>query len=107
METPRPSAASIRYKGRREMRNLAMSAVSALEQGGLRDLLDDLQHRVFDRDTEELCDTERLTDGLVRFSYKPMVELLLREIAGVMRSRDLSRDEQRSRISWALDVAGF
>jgi hypothetical protein len=107
METPRPSAASVRYKGRREMRNLAMSAVSALEQGGLRDLLDDLQHRVFDRDSEQLCDTERVDEGIVLFTYKPMVELLLREITDVMRSRDLSRDEQRTRVTWALDVAGF
>lgn len=84
-----------------------MSAVSALEQGGLRDLLDDLQHRVFDRDSEHLCDTERVDEGIVLFTYKPMVELLLREITDVMRSRDLSRDEQRTRVTWALDVAGF
>jgi hypothetical protein len=89
------------------MKNLAMSAVSALDQGGLRDVLTNLQQRVFDRSTEELCETERLGEGLWQFRYKPMVELLLREIVDVMKNRDLNRDDQRTRITWALEAAGF
>jgi hypothetical protein len=107
MESRRPSTASARYEGRREMKNLALAAAAALEHANLRDLLDTLHKRVFHRSADELCETEVVGEARWMFRYKPMVELLLREIIDVTRRAELSPEEQRRRIGWALDVAGF
>jgi hypothetical protein len=107
METKRPSTVSARYEGRREMKNLALAAVSALDQSRLEDVLGVLHTRVFDRETDELCDMVEAGPGRWHCSYKPMVELLLREIVAVLKDRELSRDEQRVRICWAIDASGY
>jgi hypothetical protein len=107
MDTRDPSMPTVRYQGRRQMHALAHAAVSALEQAGMKDTLHALQVRVFDHSHDELCDTEAAGDGVYRCSYKPMVELLLLEIVDVMRHRHLPAEGQRSRIMWALTMAGF
>jgi len=107
MESKRPSTTSAQYEGRREMKNLALAAVSALDQNRLEDVLAVLQARVFDRESDQLCDMVEAGPGKWYCSYKPMVELLLREIVDVLKDRGLSRDEQRVRICWAIDASGF
>lgn len=89
------------------MHNLAMAAVSGLEQAGLADALAELNARVFERRSEDLCDEVMLGPGLRKCSYKPMVELLLVEVAAVMKLKDVSREEQRTRVRWAMEMAGF
>jgi hypothetical protein len=89
------------------MKNLALAAAAALDQTNLRDLLDTLHQRVFHRSADELCESEAVGEARWVFRYKPMVELLLREIIEVTRRGDLSPDERRRRIGWVLDVAGF
>lgn len=89
------------------MHNLAMAAVSGLEQAGLADALAELNTRVFERRSDDLCDEVVIGPGLRRCSYKPMVELLLLEVAAVMKLKDVSREEQRTRVRWAMEMAGF
>jgi hypothetical protein len=103
----RDSKPTARYQGRREMHSLAHAAVTALEQGGLKDTLHALQVRLFDRGTDELCDTEPAGEGLFQCSYKPMVELLLLDVVAVMKHRHLGAEDRRARIMWALSMAGF
>jgi hypothetical protein len=107
MDARDQSMPAARYQGRREMHNLAHAAVSALEQAGMKDTLHALQTRLFDRNNDELCDIQAITSGVFRCRYKPMVELLLLEVVAVMKHRDLGAEDQRSRILWALTMAGF
>jgi hypothetical protein len=107
MDARDQSMPTARYQGRREMHNLAHAAVSALEQAGMKDALHTLQARLFDRSNDELCDIEAVGNGVFRCSYKPMVELLLLEVVAVMKHRHLAAENQRSRILWALTMAGF
>jgi hypothetical protein len=89
------------------MHNIAMAAVTALEQAGLADVLAELNTHVFERRSDDLCDEVVVGPGLRKCSYKPMVELLLREVAAVMKTKEISRDEQRTRVRWAIEMAGF
>jgi hypothetical protein len=96
-----------RYLGRREMQHLAESAVRALERSGHRDTLEALRARLFSRPPEELTNIEPLGDGVFHCHYKPMAELVLREVLEVTRNRRVAKEDQRARIMWALTMGGF
>jgi hypothetical protein len=45
--------------------------------------------------------------GPAKWNFKPMVELMLREILHVATVRGLSIEIRRARVRWALEASGF
>jgi len=96
----------IRIRGRREMRDLAMSAFAALERGGLTHLLDPLNRRLFCRPPSDLMDVQRVGD-VYEWRFKPMIELLLRHIAHSAADERRSVLRRETEILWAVDMIGL
>jgi hypothetical protein len=98
--------AGLPSSGRPETQDLALAAIEALERGGLRDEIRLLQERVLSRPASELMERIEDDERGERWTFLPMVELLLREVRAVaLQTR--SRDERRHDIVWLLDTAGF
>jgi hypothetical protein len=91
---------------RRQMTELAVGTISALQDGGFVDEIDLLCERVFRLAPDRLFDTELTRGTAWTLSYKPMVELLLIHVRDVART-DTPRDERREEIRWAMETAGF
>ena len=91
---------------RRQMTELAVGAISALQDGGFVDEIDLLCERVFRLSPERLFDSEPARGNAWSLSYKPLVELLLVHVRETARL-DISPDRRREEIRWALDAAGF
>jgi hypothetical protein len=96
-----------RIRGKREMKELALAAVTALVDADLSDLIDELQTRVFSKGAALLFDTTQVGEHEWHWSYKPMVELLLLDIHETVATTHLTASERRDRIRWALEIAGF
>lgn len=96
-----------RIHGRREMKDLAMSTIAALDDADLDEEIEALHDRVFSLDVDELFDTRQLPDDAWQCSFKPMVELALLEIKSLARSPALPAEERRRQIRWVLDATGF
>jgi hypothetical protein len=91
---------------RRQMTELAVRTIAALQDAGLVDEIDLLCEQVFRMPPDRLFDTE-MTDGTAwTLSYKPMVELLLVHVRETARS-DLTLSDRREEILWAVAAAGF
>ena len=96
-----------RIRGKREMKELALAAVTALVDADLVDQVDALQDRLFSRGAGLLFDTTQVGVDEWLWSFKPMVELLLEEVRQAAGVASLTLDERRDRIRWALEMAGF
>jgi hypothetical protein len=92
--------------GGAQMRQLALTALAALERADLADATRVLHERVFSRRAEALleCYEEKQTP---RWRFKPMAELLLLEVTHLADAPNLSPEERRQRIDWTLVMAGF
>lgn len=88
------------------MTELAVGAISALQDGGFVDEIDLLCERVFRLSPDRLFDTEPGQDDAWTLSYKPMVELALLHIRDIARSECSYQDKQDG-IRWVLVAAGF
>ena len=93
-------------RGAAEMRELALSALAALERADLGDVARALHDRVFGRDINTLLEQYE-ENRVVRWRFKPMAELLLRELKELAGSQTLPPAERRRRIAWTFDMAGF
>ena len=93
-------------KGSPEMRELALSALAALERAKLPDAARSVHERVFCRRPEALLDAYE-ENGVRRWRFKPMAELLLRELKHIASARHLPLDQRRRRIDWVMEIAGF
>lgn len=91
---------------RRLMTELAVGAISALQDGGFVDEIDLLCERVFRLSPDLLFDTQQGGGDAWTLSYKPMVELALLHIRDIARS-DSTHEQKQDSIRWALDAAGF
>jgi hypothetical protein len=91
---------------RRQMTELAVATISALQDGGFIDEIDALCERVFRLPPERLFETEPLRGSAWTLSYKPMVELLLIHLRESARA-DISPDRKREEMRWAIGAAGF
>jgi hypothetical protein len=91
---------------RRQMTELAVGTISALQDGGFADEIDLLCERVFRLAPDRLFDTEPARGNAWTLSYKPMVELLLVHLREIARS-DVAVHERRDEIRWAIEMAGF
>ena len=91
---------------RRQMTELAVGTISALQDSGFVDEIDLLCERVFRLPPDRLFDTELARGTAWTLAYKPMVELLLIHIRDAARS-DVTPQQRRDEIRWAMDAAGF
>jgi hypothetical protein len=91
----------------KEISDLVGDVVSALEAGGLSDQLDVLEARVLARGPDAIFDGEPQPDHERALSFKPMVELLLREVLHLARLDALPTAARVEQIQWTLEMAGF
>lgn len=85
---------------------LTVMAIAALDASDLRDEMTSVRTRLLSRPPEQLLD--QVVEGAnVVWTFKPVVELLMRELAHLATAPDLSIEERRERVRWTLDVAGF
>jgi hypothetical protein len=93
-------------RGAAEMRELALSALAALERADLADVARALHDRVFGGDINALFEAYE-ENSVLRWRFKPMAELLLRELKQLATAPHMPIAERRRRIEWTLDMAGF
>jgi hypothetical protein len=86
------------------MEALAISAVKVMQSVEMTDAIND---RLFSRGPEELLEYIESTEKRRLRRYRPMVELLLREIVAIGADESLDIVRRRQRIEWALEMAGF
>jgi hypothetical protein len=65
-----------------------------------------LCERVFRLDPDRLFDCDMSRGPAWMLSYKPMVELLLLHLREIAQSGH-EREDRRSEIRWAVEMAGF
>jgi hypothetical protein len=106
MDGPHELELGSRYAGRQQIQTLAFATLHAVERAGLKETVDDLKRRVLDRDWEEVCDVVQTDVDSWQISYKPMIELLLYEVKHIARAPHVSDDDRRTRIEWAMTLAG-
>jgi hypothetical protein len=102
----RGQASSEPLPGSAQMRELALSTLSALEHAKLGDAVRALHDRVFGCSVETLLEPYEENNAW-RWRFKPMAELLLRELKQLAKAEHIPLAERRRRIEWALEMAGF
>ena len=93
-------------RGAAEMRELALSVLAALERADLADIERALHDRVFACSINALLEPYE-ENRVVRWRFKPMAELLLRELKQIASAPDMPAVERRRRIEWTFEMAGF
>ena len=93
-------------RGRQEMQDLLRKTFSALDDERLVDVVQALRERVFAREPDDLLDTA-IVNGVYECSFKPMVELLLRELLYLATTEALPFDERRQDMIAVMALAGF
>jgi hypothetical protein len=88
------------------MTELAVAAISALQDAGFVDEIDLLCERVFRMPPDRLFETEPLGGVSWSLAYKPMVELLLLHVRDAARAGS-RQDTRRQEVRWAIFAAGF
>jgi hypothetical protein len=102
-----PSKQDAWLDGREKLAELVASVIEALTDAELIDELKMLESRVFGRKPDLLFETRSTTGGNQLWTFKPMVELLLRHVRGVACAHGRSREDRQQEIRWALDVSGL
>src|SRR5437762_8276487 len=97
---------SIQTRGKQEMHELALAAFSALDQGELTELFDELQGRLFGRSPQDLMTVEFVDDAW-EWRFKPMIELLLRHISQTAANAGIPTEDREDEIISAVEMAGF
>jgi len=92
-------------RGKRAMHELARATFAALEEAELPEAVDALRERVLGRGTDIVEIT--VDGGICQWSFKPMVELLLRHTLDTAARDDIPAGERRREIETALHLAGF
>jgi len=93
-------------RGAAEMRELALSVLAALERADFADVARALHDRVFACSINVLLESYE-ENNVVRWRFKPMAELLLRELKQVATVQNMPIAERRRRIEWTFEMAGF
>ena len=89
-----------------EMRELVRSTFAALDESSMPTIVNHLRDRVFTRHPDELLDAT-CEDGICRWSFKPMVELMLRHIRDLAHDARVPDDERPLEIAATIELAGF
>ena len=93
-------------RGKQEMHELVRATFAALEEAELAELVQDLRDRVFGRDPDELLETT-IESGVYHWSFKPMVELMLRHVLDLAANDQIPAHERRLEIETTTELAGF
>ena len=93
-------------RGKQEMHELVRATFAALEEAELAELVHDLRDRVFVRDPNELLETT-IESGVCQWSFKPMVELMLRHALNLAANGQIPAHERRLEIAATIELAGF
>ena len=93
-------------RGKQEMHELVRATFAALEEAELGDLVLDLRDRVFAHDPDQLLETT-IENGVCQWSFKPMVELMLRHVLDLAANGRIPAHERRLEIPAAIELAGF
>jgi hypothetical protein len=101
------SRPGVPFNGRREMQELALGALEGLQHAGLTDEVRLLHDRVLSRPPAELMERLDLGDDSEFWSFKPMVELLLREVRLLASQSARTHADRRHELEWLIDIAGF
>ena len=88
-----------------ELERLIVDVVRTLGAAQMHETLAAFESRVLSRDPAELFDTP--ADAVDAPTFKPMVELLLRELAALSVDSALPVSDRHQRAVEALDLAGF
>lgn len=88
------------------MEALVSAAIAALTEAEFTDELTLLQTRVFSCSPEILFQSRQTATDAWHWSFKPMVELLLRHLREVA-SAARSKEDRRHEILWAIQASGF
>lgn len=89
-----------------DIQALAVAAITALEECDLAAEAQLIHTRVLSRAPGVVV--EPIDDGAqTRWTFTPMVELLMYELCAIATAPQLSLEERRARVRWTLDVAGF
>jgi hypothetical protein len=95
-----------RAEGKQDMRNLVQAAFAALGEAHLNECVVELRDRVFARHPSLLLEV-RTDNGVCQWSFKPMVELLLRYVLDVTAATTIPAQDRRVEIAAAIELAGF
>jgi hypothetical protein len=95
-----------RAEGKQDMRNLVQATFVALEEAHLGECVLELRDRVFARHPSLLLDVHT-ESGVCHWSFKPMVELLLRHVLDLTKATTVPVHERRGEIAAAVELAGF
>jgi hypothetical protein len=88
------------------MHELARTVFAALQDAELGDVVGEVRDRVLDRGPESVVDSA-IIDGVAQWSFKPMVELLLRHVLDIAARDSVGSNQRREEISATLYLAGF
>ena len=91
--------------GKVELERLVVDVVHTLRAAEMLETLRAFDARVLSRDAAELFDSP--ADGIDGPTFKPMVELLLRELAALSVMLDAAVADRHQRAMEAMDLAGF
>jgi hypothetical protein len=93
-------------RGKQEMHELARTVFAALQEADLGEIAAEVRARVLDRGPESVVDSS-VIDGVAQWSFKPMVELLLRHVLDIATRDGLQSAQRRDEIAATLHLAGF
>ena len=88
------------------MHELVRATFGALEDANLPDLVKLIRDRVFLRGPDDLLVTT-VERGVCHWSFKPMVELLLRHSLELAANTQIPLQDRRIEITATLELAGF
>ena len=88
------------------MQDLVRATFAALENESMTEVVQALRDRVFTRQPDELLETT-VERGVCQWNFKPMVELMLREVLHLATSDEGPADERRQEIAATIALAGF
>lgn len=92
-------------QGKAELERLIVDVVRTLRNAQMPETLRAFEERVLSRPASDLF--EAPADGAEAPRFKPMAELLLRELADASRPPTLSPADRHARAIEAMDLAGF
>lgn len=93
-------------RGKQEMHELARTVFAALQDAELGETVAEVRERVLDLGPEFVVDST-VVGGVAQWSFKPMVELLLRHVLDIATRDGIRTEQRRDEISATLYLAGF
>ena len=88
------------------MQDLVRATFAALENESMSEVVQALRDRVFARHPDELLETS-VESGVCQWNFKPMVELMLREVLHLATNDQIAAGERRQEIAATIVLAGF